>query len=327
MKHRRHRLWIIAATVCALIVVPMARPASADPEDDGHSIEEELEIAIEEFVEAEQELDVALERQEQLQETIEQTKEAIEVLTAEVNDFAEIAYANGGLPSATAILATGSPDSAIDGLSMVSYLGADSGRRLQELVEARDSLAADEKALEDEVEAAEKAVDKKEKAKNDLQREVDEQSGPSGGDYGSAEPAPRNPDGSWPSESCSVDDPTTDGCITARMNHAFNQARAAGFDRYASCYRPTEDGGEHPRGRACDFSAQAGGFGGVAGGGDKTYGDNLAAWFVNNADTLGVMYVIWFNQFWDPANGWGPYSGGNGTPSGDHTNHVHVSMF
>ena len=61
MKHRRHRLWIIAATVCALIVVPMARPASADPEDDGHSIEEELEIAIEEFVEAEQELDVALE--------------------------------------------------------------------------------------------------------------------------------------------------------------------------------------------------------------------------------------------------------------------------
>ena len=48
---------------------------------------------------------------------------------------------------------------------MVSYLGADSGRRLQELVEARDSLAADEKALEDEVEAAEKAVDRRKKPK------------------------------------------------------------------------------------------------------------------------------------------------------------------
>ena len=326
MRTGRRRSWVVVACVGVLLGATTAGPAAADPEDDSHSIEEELEIAIEEFVEAEQELDDALERQEELAEDIEQTKDAIEELTVEVNDFAEMAYTSGGLPSATAILAAGSPETAIDGMSIVTYLGADSGRRLNELIDAQAKLAADEKALDDEVEKAEKAFEKKEKAKDDLQREVDAQNGPSG-DYGSAEPAPRNPDGSWPSESCSVDDPTTGGCITARMSHALSQARAAGFDRYASCYRSTEDGGEHPRGRACDMSAQAGGFGGVAGGGDKTYGDNLAAWFVGNADTLGVMYVIWYNQFWDPANGWGPYSGGNGTPSGDHTNHVHVSMF
>ncbi|TWJ08351.1 hypothetical protein LX16_4579 [Stackebrandtia albiflava] len=315
------------SAAAALVAAPIAGPAAADPEDDGHSIEEELEQALEEYVEAEKELEDALERQEELEERIADNEKRIEELSVEVNDFAHMAYTNGGLPSATAILTTGSPDSAISGLSMVNYLGDQSGRQLQELVDARETLAADEQALEDEVEAAEKALAKKEKARDAAQREVDAQSGPSGGDYGSAEPAPRNSDGSWPSESCAVDDPTTDGCITARMNHALNQARSAGFDRYTSCYRPTEDGGEHPRGRACDFSAQAGGFGGVASGGDKTYGDNLAYWFTENADSLGVMYVIWYNQFWDPANGWGPYSGGNGTPSGDHTNHVHVSMF
>jgi len=327
MKTRWRRLSVIVTATCALILAPIAEPAAADPEDDSHSIEEELEIAIEEFIVAEQELEDALERQEELEDKIKDTKKAIKKLTAEVNDFAELIYTTGGLPSATAVLATGSPSSAIDGLSLVSYLGDESARQLQDLVVAKEDLAADEDALADEVDKAQKAYDKKEKARDDAQRDVDAQSGPSGGDYGSAEPAPRNPDGSWPSESCSVDDPTTSGCITARMNHALNQARAAGFERYTSCYRPGEDGGEHPRGRACDMSAQAGGFGGVATGGDKTYGDNLAAWFVDNASSLGVMYVIWYNQFWDPANGWGPYSGGNGSPSADHTNHVHISVF
>ena len=31
-----------------------------------------------------------------------------------------------------------------------------------------------------------------------------------------AKPAPRNSDGSWPKESCTVNDPTTAGCITPR---------------------------------------------------------------------------------------------------------------
>ena len=64
----------------------------------------------------------------------------------------------------------------------------------------------------------------------------------------------------------------------------------------------------------------------MAGGEDKTYGDNLAAWFVENASALGVMYVIWYNRYWDPAQGWIAYTGGGGDPSSDHTNHVHLSL-
>ena len=140
-----------------------------------------------------------------------------------------------------------------------------------------------------------------------------------------AAPAPRNADGSWPAESCSINDPTTTGCITPRTLHAMNEAKAAGFTRYVSCHRDG-GGGEHPKGRACDFSAQAGGFGGTATGGDRTYGNNLAAYFVNNANRLGVLYVIWFRQIWLPGSGWRAYSG-SGSPAADHTNHVHLSEY
>ncbi len=140
-----------------------------------------------------------------------------------------------------------------------------------------------------------------------------------------AKPAPRNSDGSWPKESCTIDDPTTGGCITPRTLHALNQAKAAGFKRYVSCHR-SSGGGEHPKGRACDFAAAAGGFENrSATGGDKTYGNNLASFFIKNANRLGVLYVIWYRQIWMPGTGWRSYSGG-GSPAADHTNHVHLSM-
>jgi hypothetical protein len=140
-----------------------------------------------------------------------------------------------------------------------------------------------------------------------------------------AQPAPRTASGGWPSESASLIDPTgTGGHITPRMYHALTEARLAGFRRFTRCWR-TQSWGEHPRGRACDFSVSTGGFGGVATGGDKTYGNRLAAWCKKNAEALGVLYVIWFRQIWMPGIGWRAYSG-RGDPSSEHTNHVHLSV-
>ena len=139
-----------------------------------------------------------------------------------------------------------------------------------------------------------------------------------------ARSAPRRADGSFGPQACSVDDPTSSGCLTPRMAHALQQARAAGFTRYTACFRRASFG-EHPLGRACDFSASAKGFGGTATGGDKAYGDRLANYLINNSDRLGVLYVIWFRRIWLPSSGWRAYSGG-GSPSAAHTNHVHLSV-
>ncbi|BCY07338.1 hypothetical protein [Actinoplanes sp. L3-i22] len=144
--------------------------------------------------------------------------------------------------------------------------------------------------------------------------------------FGSAEPAPRNPDGSWPEETCSIiPDPTTGtGCVTPRLLHLVQQASAAGFPK-PGCFR-VDDHGEHPRGRACDWMMTSGG---EATGAQRARGDAMAAWAVANATRLGIIYVIWFRLIWTPEQGWHAYNnpyGGN-DPSGWHTNHVHISVF
>jgi hypothetical protein len=147
-----------------------------------------------------------------------------------------------------------------------------------------------------------------------------------GGPATAAQPAPRNADGSLPSEGCSINDPTgTGGCITPRMYHTLTEARLAGFTHYTSCWRAAT-WGEHPLGRACDFAADPNGFGGIATGDSRDYGNRLAAWGVANADALGVLYVIWFRQIWMPGYGWRAYTP-EGDPSTEHTNHVHISMY
>ncbi|WP_163572903.1 hypothetical protein [Fodinicola feengrottensis] len=76
---------------------------------------------------------------------------------------------------------------------------------------------------------------------------------------------------------------------------------------------------------ACDFAAAVSDFGGEATGAEKDYGNRLAAWAIANAGPLDVLYVIWFKRIWMPSTGWRSYSG-DGTPSGDHRNHVHISV-
>ncbi|MFD0556444.1 hypothetical protein FB566_1684 [Stackebrandtia endophytica] len=328
----KRRLAVVVSGLCAfLMLVPVA--AHADPDTDEQGIDSALSEAIDDYIEAEDALNTAEARQDDLNDSIKDTKDSIETLTSEVNDFAVAAYLNGGIPSTMSVLAVGDPTSAIDGLSTLSYLGDQSGAKLQELIDAQVTLEAEELALEDEIQAAADALadirDARDAAAAAIAADGTGSSpGPQGGNARVPDAAPRNTDGSWPYESCSVPDPTTGGCITARTDHALKQAIMAGFDRYTKCYRSAEDGGEHPRGRACDFSVDVGGFVGYATGESKTYGDNLAYWFVQHADLLGVKYVIWFNEIWEPAaGGWRYYPGcGGGSPSCDHTDHVHLSM-
>ena len=110
------------------------------------------------------------------------------------------------------------------------------------------------------------------------------------------------------------------------MLNAYNSARADGFTHYTKCWRK-EATGEHQKGRACDFSANATTFVNAhATGADKAYGDRLAAYFIANSTRLGVLYVIWYKQIWQPSSGWKNYTAGDGTAAGDHYNHVHLSV-
>ncbi|MFV2101313.1 coiled-coil domain-containing protein [Micromonospora sp. LOL_024] len=327
---------------------PQGLRAAAPVDDEGGTpaLRDQLEAASKGYLDARTALDNSVKRQKQLAEQLATTESQLAERNTKVAEIAAQAYRSGRLGAASALLSSGSPAGFMDRAAALDAVAANEDRAVRELQDTRDKVSATKQALDIEVQEQRKQVAVMAKRKDQAERaltvsverdkaaeraeaaERASRTAPrSSGSSPTAKAAPRNSDGSWPSESCSVNDPTpANGCITPRTLHALKQAKAAGYTRYVSCYRPGGSG-EHPKGRACDFAAQKGGFGGDATGGDRTYGNNLAAYFVKNADRLAVLYVIWYRQIWLPSSGWKSYSGARGDPSSDHTNHVHLSVY
>ncbi|MDZ5445819.1 hypothetical protein U2F26_24325 [Micromonospora sp. 4G57] len=332
-------LGLATAPIGPAVAAPPAGLVAAAPGDDEGgtpALRAQLDAASKGWLEAKAALARSVGRQKQLTDQFTTINAELSVRDTKVGEIAGVAYRTGRLGTAAALLASDSPEGFMDRAAALGQVAANEDRALHDLIETRDRATATRTALNAEIQEQRRQVAVMAKRKQQAERALEvandrAASGGSGGIRGTstanADPAPRNSDGSWPPESCSVNDPTpADGCITPRTLHALKEAKSAGFTRYVSCYRPSGSG-EHPKGRACDFAAQSDGFGGVASGGDRTYGNNLAAYFIRNSDALAVLYVIWFKQIWLPSSGWKSYSGGNGDPSSDHTNHVHLSVY
>ena len=130
-----------------------------------------------------------------------------------------------------------------------------------------------------------------------------------------------------------VDDPTSSGKITARMLHLYQQTLAAFPDTGWGCYSPRPGTkSEHPLGRACDIT-----FGNRIGQrptpAQLDAGWKVTNWMKDNADVLGVEYLIWQGQIWSvarDAEGWRPYNGGGmhdpASITGGHYDHLHVTV-
>ncbi|GIG71445.1 coiled-coil domain-containing protein [Phytomonospora endophytica] len=335
--HRRDTTLGLLVTIVVTVLAVLANsPAAvADPDDEGGSKEmrEELDDAIGNYNDARDALKTSKDRQKKLEKEITEGETEVEALSAQVAEIAGAMYENGGMSSAKAFLASENPDDTLSGMVLVSYLGEESAKKISELKGARSDLEAKVELLDDEIDDQKEYVEKMEKERSKAAQAIaafggDATNGPTTSDAPAPTPVPRNPDGSLPSEGCSKEDPTPSGnggCLTPRTLHDLEQTEIAGWNRYVGCFRGGSFG-EHPQGRACDFSVTPGGFGGEAYGEAKAYGDNLAGWYVEHADELGVLYVIWYRKIWMPGQGWTTYDGAGGEPNSDHTNHVHLSV-
>jgi peptidoglycan DL-endopeptidase CwlO len=321
----------LLATAAALAVAGPATPASADPEGGTKTLRDALESAARGHLEAKARLAASQKRQAQLQITLARADTSARKLEGQIAVIAARSYRLGRFNTVSLLLNSSSPDTFLERAYRLDQMALLDARTLSRYRADIELAQRAKQAIDLEVKEQQKQVTvlagKKKQAEAAL---ASVGGGAVAGGFLStnsplAKAAPRNADGSWPKESCTVDDPTTSGCITPRLLNAYRQARAAGFTHYTSCFSQRSSG-EHPLGRACDFSANAATFKNAAAtGSDKAYGDRLAAFFVKNADRLGVMYVIWFRQIWLPNTGWRSYSG-SGSAAARHENHVHLSV-
>ncbi len=331
---RRRRLTLLIAVLAIVAsLVGFAIPASADPGTDSEgatkALSDKLEAAAKSYYEIKAKLTASQRRQVEIRKRLTDAQLSLVRLTAVVGDIAAARYKGSQLGLMNGLFTgQGSTEDLLAAGAVEEYLVWRDDTQLRLYREAKDDSVRQQTLLTAELANEKKQYADLDKAKRTAEKALASVGGMvSAGYTGSvtdAQPAPRNADGSFPTESCSLPDPTSGGCVSPRMYHALTEARLAGFTHYVHCWR-TQSWGEHPKGRACDFAANKSAFAGVATGSEKTYGNRLAAWCIKNSDALGVLYVIWFRQIWMPGIGWRAYFG-SGDPASEHTNHVHLSV-
>ncbi|WP_255628342.1 coiled-coil domain-containing protein [Jidongwangia harbinensis] len=314
---------------------PLAAPGDSGDDGEGgsKSLIEQLEAASKGFVEAKEALGRSKKRQGELTGLLKKLDAELGPRQQALDEIAQQTYRTGRLGPMKALLTASSTGSLLDRAETLETLAVKQDRALRELKETRTKQAQAKAAIDATVKEQQKQLDVMAKRKSQAEKALkaanqgqDAGSAGGGGNTDRAAAAPRNSDGSLSGEGCTVNDPTTSGCITPRLAHAMKEAQKDGFTRYVACFRE-QNSGEHPKGRACDFAADKNGFGGDATGASRDYGDRLADYFVDNADALGVLYVIWYRRIWlASSDRWKSYSGAGGDPSSDHTNHVHLSV-
>jgi len=326
----------VVVAVCGLAVgvasPALAAPNTTDGEGGTATLNQQLDAASRGYLEAKDALAASQKRQSELSAKLKQLDAELGPLQVELDQIVNQSYRTGRLGPMGALLTAGSSGGFLDRAETLQTIAAKQNDALREVKATRAAQAQAKLAIDATVRDQQKQVNlmarRKVQAEDALKAAnagQDATQSTDGGHSARATSAPRNSDGSLQPEGCTVNDPTTNGCITPRMLHALQQAKAAGFTHFVACFRH-QDSGEHPLGRACDFAADPGGFGGVATGASKDYGNRLANYFLNNSDQLGVLYVIWFRRIWLPSSGWKAYTRGNGDPSSEHENHVHLSV-
>jgi hypothetical protein len=340
----RPRRWLtvaLAPLVAVSFLAAPAAPASADPDsssstsatpdekgDDNANLtlNDVLESSNRKYVQAKAVVAKSTKTQKALAVELNLAEASRDVLEPEVNAIAAQQYRTGHLGAASFLLGSTDSNDFLQKAVSLEEINSLHDKKLHELNAAIDKVDATKAALDAEVKSQQTNLVAMKKQKEAADKALSLIGGTSltagfvDAKSKIAAPAPRNADGGFSPESCTVDDPTTSGCITARTLHLYKEVKKAGFNRFVGCHR---DGGpfEHPKGRACDWSLQKSGFSEAHNADMKKYGNDLMAFLVRNADRLGIYYVIWYAQIWFPATGWHAYHG-----ESNHKDHVHVSL-
>ena len=313
LRPARARLAVLAVSLVAVAVTLPVTAASAlapqfaprEPESMSE-LQSRADDLTDEYQGELRDMEAVLEEAERAEDRADSTREEVEEAREQVRSLAVATYTSSGIDPSMSLFVEAEPDEVIDRAMIVDYLSTTNQEKVDQLDQAlsRDEVARSN--AEERLAEVEEDMDELEERRMDVGRLIADHQ-------------------DQPMQSHNNLTPRTE-----QMRDLAIQEFGRGDDvGGVGCYR--EEGGfvvgEHPLGRACDFMLHPSG--GMPSEEEVQRGWDISEWAMDNADDLGIMYVIYRQQIWDVRRGdtdWRDMSD-RGNITENHFDHVHISMF
>ncbi|WP_460862915.1 coiled-coil domain-containing protein [Nocardiopsis coralliicola] len=299
------RAALAGAVLAGLLGAPSAAAAPV-PAESLSELQDRADALSEEYNGELRDMEGVFEDAEKAQERADKTQDEVDSAREQVQQLAIASYTSGGIDPSLAIFVEEDPQQLIDQAQLVGHLSSNHQERIDSLEQA---IGRDEKARDN---AQEKA--------DSVQEDLDELEGRREEVQGLIADHPQQEMG--PPDNLTPRTRQMRDVITEEFGENTKHGGVG-------CYR-AEGGfvvGEHPKGRACDFMVDKNGQ--MPSEEQQEHGDEIAAWAQENADRLGIMYIIYQQKIWDirrDDEGWRDMSD-RGSITENHFDHVHISMF
>ena len=298
----------LAIVLLAITGAPAPAAATLAPREPENmqTLEARAEALSEEYNGELRDMEQVMEEAERAQDRADSTREDVEAAREQVRSLAVATYTSSGIDPSMSLFVEVEPDEVIERAVVIDYLSTSNQEKIDQLDQAlsRDEVA--QANAEEQLAEAESDLDELEDRRMEVRRLIaDHPNQPM-----------RPPDNITPR--------------TEQMRDLAIEKFGRGDDvGGVGCYRAVGGWvvGEHPKGRACDFMVD--GNGSMPSAEQVQRGWDIANWARENADDLGVMYVIYRQQIWDVRRGdtdWRPMAD-RGSITENHFDHVHISMF
>lgn len=307
----RAALSVGAVSLALLLTVPGAAYAEPDDEIDIDALNERAEELEESYGGELLQYNEIKDRVEDAQEDLEEIEERLEGSRSGVSSIASAQYKNNnGFDPAMQVVFSSDPEDMFADAATLTYLGQSQSEQISELIETRDEQEEVTTDLTEELEEAAELVDSLEEQRDDVEAEIEE--------YEESQ-IPETPgNGTIPESAMGGGWEST----TARMAGIRDDIiMAYGAPYPVGCWRPSAD--DHGDGRACDFMMSSGGA--IPSAENNSLGDQISQYAINNADRLGVDYVIWKQRIWHRSNRQWVAMNDRGGTTANHYDHVHIS--
>ena len=304
----RLRAGALAVATSALLVGTPQAPATALPmePEDMESLRERADSLSEEYEGELRDMEGVMEEAERAQTRAEGTREDVEEAEEQVRSLALATYTSGGVDPAMSLFVETDPEEVIDRAVIIDYLSSTNQDKIDQLEQALDRDEVTQENAEERLAEVETDLDELEDRRRDVQRLIADH--------------PNQP----------MEPPDNITPRTRQMRDLVIEEFGRGDEvGGVGCYREVGGWvvGEHPKGRACDFMLNDDGQ--TPSEEQIRRGWDISEWARENADDLGIMYVIYRQQIWDVRRGdtdWRDMAD-RGSITENHFDHVHISMF